>query len=967
MADLSAETQAIIDELNGKTAKNDFTPETKEILKRYVLPTTGAGAFDSEGNPVSNYIPTDGSTPQQPTGVGPRVYDAVTRSLQGPFGPPPLPQGTNRYGDAAYEGFIRKPLTLIDYASRPLQAVGTGATALAAGLGEASGLMDRSSADMFQRDTNLAGQSALILGGMSPAKATPSAVKAKSITVPLAEHEPAVVGGGYLSENGVAAPRPNFEAPAGRVFDVAEDGATSPVQPSQAVTVTTPPESTVGAAQVPSGYGPTMSAKEAAARQAASEGSQLEQTDSHRRVGGIDTAQYVPGTTRTLGSLDLGHAAEEAAFRDMYPTEFKNLDKANNDALVDHLERGIPDPIAIHNMTEAREAQRVKDITPMKENPKPVELAPVKKLIEDQLGEGAEDRGLVESTLNSVLKTLSDKDGNLRTDPNRIYNGARKNITDMLERAKADPKSNEATAQHHLVEIKNALDEQIAATNPTFRTYLDNYAKASAPIDEAQLLGELRKKVTNASGQLQLSRLDSVLNSIDKARNSSSGANKAMHLTEPTLQRLYDLRNHLQAEEARNDMARTVGSNTHMRILQGQKYLAPQPSPIKNALQNMAEAAFHGVANGLDPTSFGANALIRYTGDKLGRARAEKLAREAAERTAKQEAAQKSRLQQFLNPAIGPDGQPRIGHNGGPPIEGFNQPPEPKSGGAAATPSALVNDYTPTTDLARYHQATQTNALQGQAGIRAFHGSGADFNAFDNNRIGSGEGNQAFGMGHYSAEAERTAENYLSDADWKYGNTKAQTIYDRLYSPSMERGLDNEGWSKLNAQRGFWEKVVLGRSPHTIIDDAIINPENYGENEIAYINSLNPDKFKRKGGHMYELNINADPEHFLDWDKPLNEQSEHVKNAIANSPLADYEKTKLPGSQIAPTTVEGAKAMHGYGIKGIKYLDQQSRQSGEGTRNYVVFDPATIEIIRKYGLAGLIAGSAATGGKGSDQ
>jgi hypothetical protein len=46
---------------------------------------------------------------------------------------------------------------------------------------------------------------------------------------------------------------------------------------------------------------------------------------------------------------------------------------------------------------------------------------------------------------------------------------------------------------------------------------------------------------------------------------------------------------------------------------------------------------------------------------------------------------------------------------------------------------------------------------------------------------------------------------------------------------------------------------------------------------------------------------------------------------------------------------------------GIRYLDQGSRGAGEGTHNYVVFDPGIIEILRKYGLGGLIAGTGAAG------
>jgi hypothetical protein len=46
------------------------------------------------------------------------------------------------------------------------------------------------------------------------------------------------------------------------------------------------------------------------------------------------------------------------------------------------------------------------------------------------------------------------------------------------------------------------------------------------------------------------------------------------------------------------------------------------------------------------------------------------------------------------------------------------------------------------------------------------------------------------------------------------------------------------------------------------------------------------------------------------------------------------------------------------GLPGIRYLDQGSRGVGEGTRNTVVFDANTLEILRKYGIAGLMAGGA---------
>ena len=50
-------------------------------------------------------------------------------------------------------------------------------------------------------------------------------------------------------------------------------------------------------------------------------------------------------------------------------------------------------------------------------------------------------------------------------------------------------------------------------------------------------------------------------------------------------------------------------------------------------------------------------------------------------------------------------------------------------------------------------------------------------------------------------------------------------------------------------------------------------------------------------------------------------------------------------------------------VTGIRYLDQGSRSLGDGSRNYVVFDAATIEILRKYGLLPpmLAAGAAGAG------
>jgi len=205
----------------------------------------------------------------------------------------------------------------------------------------------------------------------------------------------------------------------------------------------------------------------------------------------------------------------------------------------------------------------------------------------------------------------------------------------------------------------------------------------------------------------------------------------------------------------------------------------------------------------------------------------------------------------------------------------------------------------------------------GGKGFTAYHGSPHSFDAFDLGKIGTGEGAQAYGHGLYFAENEGVARGYR----------------DRLAG-------------KIDLM------APLGKG----------TPENLG--------------------HMYEVNINAPPEHFLDWDKPLHEQSPHVQEALSKVLGTDVSQVPVSPFTGRPLTgpfnpggayenvvshfglrrdgadIQAAQALRDAGIPGIRYLDAGSRGGAEGTRNTVIFDPATIEILRKYGIAGLMAGGA---------
>lgn len=216
--------------------------------------------------------------------------------------------------------------------------------------------------------------------------------------------------------------------------------------------------------------------------------------------------------------------------------------------------------------------------------------------------------------------------------------------------------------------------------------------------------------------------------------------------------------------------------------------------------------------------------------------------------------------------------------------------------------------------------------------IVAYHGSPYDFDAFDAGKIGTGEGAQAYGHGLYFAENEDVAKSYRD---------------------------------KLSANN---------QVPVTI-------PSPFGPVSVL-------EKDASRPGRMYQVALNADPDTLLDWDKPLSEQPQGVQDLVAQTQaqraaaekyrplqLSDIKRDSQ-GNPVGPgtggqayqylaaprygaTPEAVASSLNQAGIPGIKYLDAGSRAAGGGTHNYVMFDPATIAILRKYGLAAMLAGGGA--------
>ena len=251
--------------------------------------------------------------------------------------------------------------------------------------------------------------------------------------------------------------------------------------------------------------------------------------------------------------------------------------------------------------------------------------------------------------------------------------------------------------------------------------------------------------------------------------------------------------------------------------------------------------------------------------------------------------------------------------------------------------------------------------------ITTWHGSPHTFpptannplGEFDSAKMGTGEGAQVYGKGHYTAEARKGAESYqnagIGGIDWenaKYGNKKIQTLYDNAAKAQdrAHRLKDQGAIGKANAELAYWESMMTGTHPNIVKQNAL-DPES-GWDELAnFAKKIDDSKFKNINypeTSLYKVDI--PDEHvakMLDYDKPINEQSPYILEALGRAGI-NNESSALAGPMARGQESHLAK----HGITGIRYLDAASRDAGKGTSNFVVFDPKHMNILERNGVGG---------------
>jgi site-specific DNA-cytosine methylase len=235
--------------------------------------------------------------------------------------------------------------------------------------------------------------------------------------------------------------------------------------------------------------------------------------------------------------------------------------------------------------------------------------------------------------------------------------------------------------------------------------------------------------------------------------------------------------------------------------------------------------------------------------------------------------------------------------------------------------------------------------------IKVWHGSRAEFDKFETSKILTGEGAVVYGWGLYFAQKRDVAEEYRIKLAYNPDEQKinGRQINEEYKSIEQQAMRDGSEW-KYSVLDGL-ERLML----HETVEDVISygRENNWDDRALEYFQRANYQTF----GNMYEVSLDVSKNSMLDWDSPLSAQSARVKKAIDallqnETDTSGIEKAttgegiyswfeagviQRNGEQDPSTwfksTSEAKKevstAMVAQGIKGIRYLDQGSRNRYE--------------------------------------
>lgn len=258
-------------------------------------------------------------------------------------------------------------------------------------------------------------------------------------------------------------------------------------------------------------------------------------------------------------------------------------------------------------------------------------------------------------------------------------------------------------------------------------------------------------------------------------------------------------------------------------------------------------------------------------------------------------------------------------------------------------------------------------------GMMAYHGTPHKIlGKFDISKVGTGEGAQAYGHGMYFAENPAVAKEYQNMLGSRIDvNGKPLYNANKTIGSTGNAELDDYLVANLGDVKATRKQLladIKGIRP--------TNPEAAKEMQTTLADLRKANVNVQNTGNLYKVDI--PDEHIpnmLDWDKPFKDQTPQVQEALKKisseikfgsnkESVADFVKLtgNLPPyfqretghgiyselSKQLGGDKQASEYLNNLGIKGTRYLDQQSRGKS-GTSNFVTFDPSTVKILEENG------------------
>jgi len=246
------------------------------------------------------------------------------------------------------------------------------------------------------------------------------------------------------------------------------------------------------------------------------------------------------------------------------------------------------------------------------------------------------------------------------------------------------------------------------------------------------------------------------------------------------------------------------------------------------------------------------------------------------------------------------------------------------------------------------------------------------FGRFRMDRIGTGEGVQAYGHGLYFSENPDVARmfragNLPHDApNPMIGGEDAYALYSKMMGEADN--LPSGQAQKLYDRAALLKDLTDAGDTLAIRHNLKRNSDVYSPEAVDW-HARNVEPQWSAPGSLYQVDLDVDPAKMLAWDLKLAEQPEVMRSMMPllqkydiNDAFLDGVKYPMLGGDLyhrlrLRSDVRGprmSELLTSAGVPGIRYLDPFSRSRGGDTENYVIMNPDLTEIMKRYNMGGKV-------------